>query len=193
MNKNIILLAAAALLFIQCDTEKNPFLITKGNIGLLSNTIQIHQLDSVFEQDSIVAIGNNSTLLFSGGDIDIYEKGGIKLLTLSPEIEKDSTSLIRNIRVLDDRFVTEKGLNLSSTFKDVKDNYTISSLQNTISSVVVFLDEINVFITIDKQQLPENARYTTSKIEVTQVPDTATFKYFMIGWDSLEEKTQKDE
>jgi len=53
--------------------------------------------------------------------------------------------------------------------------------------VVVFLKDSDIYITIDKQQLPENLRYDPNlSIKATQIPDNATFKYFMIGWDSPE-------
>ena len=52
---------------------------------------------------------------------------------------------------------------------------------------MVFLKGTDLFLTIDKKELPEEVRYNfTQKIEATQIPDTAKFKYFMIGWDSGE-------
>jgi hypothetical protein len=42
-------------------------------------------------------------------------------------------------------------------------------------------------LTIDKKELPEELRYNPSlKIDPSQIPDEATFKYFMIGWDAEE-------
>ena len=107
------------------------------------------------------------------------------MLLLSPEDENDPNSLISNIQVFDNRYKTSKGLHKGSTFKDVKANYTILNIETTINSVVVFLEGSDIFITINKNELPENLRYDPSAtIEASQIPDDATFKYFMIGWDN---------
>ena len=47
-----------------------------------------------------------------------------------------------------------------------------------------YLKDSDVFITIDKKQLPENLRYNPNlTIEASQIPQGATFKYFMIAWE----------
>jgi len=121
--------------------------------------------------------------VYVGGDsFLIYEKGGKHLFSATPS-SKDTLKLIETIRIIDPRYKTDKGLGIESTFKDLRDNYTISSIQNGINSVVVFVNEIDAFITIDKGELPANLRYDNNiKIEKVQIPDTAKFKYFMLGW-----------
>jgi len=173
------------ILLTQCKEEKDSFLLSKESIGPLNKTTLIKQVDSIFALDSIVRLNPVKNSLGTQGEVEIYEKGGNKLLLISPRNEKDPNSLISNVQIFDKRFKTEKGLNPMSTWADVKANYKIENIQNAINSVVVFLKDSNIYITIDKKQLPENIRYNyTAKIEVTQIPDTATFKYFMIGWEA---------
>jgi len=84
---------------------------------------------------------------------------------------------------MDSRYRTEKNVSLISTFKDIADNYTISRIDNLISSAVVSVNEINVSFTIDKNDLPANVRFDMDlKIEETHIPDDAKIKYFMINW-----------
>ena len=119
------------------------------------------------------------------GEVEIYEKGGTKLLLVSPYDESDPNSEIANVQVFDSRYTTEKGLSKASTFKDVKANYEIAAIENAINSVVVFLKGTSLYLTIDKKELPEEVRYNfNQKIEASQIPDEAKFKYFMIGWDA---------
>lgn len=166
-----------------CAKNDSRFLIAKGKIGDLTNLNYASQLDSLFSADSVVTRSSKDDIVYVGGDsFLIYEKGGSHLFTATPA-SKDSLKPIETIRVIDPRFKTEKGLGVESTFKDIRDNYTISSIQNSINSVVVFVNEIDAFITIDKKELPANLRYDSSiKIEEVQIPDTAKFKYFMLGW-----------
>lgn len=178
------LLALITILFYQCGPDTDPFLISDGAVGPLTKDLMIRQVDSVFEGDSLVLSTPLGNTLGTQGEVEIYEKGGIKLLLVSPEDPNDPYSMISYVQVFDPRYRTDKGLTISSTFKDIKDNYQIKSIENAINSVVIFLQDSDVYLTIDKQELPEDIRYNyTARIEATQIPDDATFKYFMIGWD----------
>ncbi len=185
--KKILFIAITTLLFIQCDKQEDPFLITQDRVGKLTKKSKIKQIDSIFAQDSIVKLNPAKNTTATQGEVEIYEKGGKKLLLISPRNERNPESEINNIQIFDPRFKTEKGLTTKSTFKDIKDNYEIDNVETTINSVVVFLKNSDVFITIDKKQLPEDLRYKFDvKIEASQIPDTATFKYFMVGWETGE-------
>ncbi len=193
MKKTILISLITILLFVQCEKESNRFLIQKGAIGNLTKSTPIKQIDSIFEQDSIVWLNPINNSLGIQVEVEIFEKGGKKLLLLSPENENDSNSVIINIQVFDDRYKTEQGFNSGSTFKDLKENYKITAIDNAINSVVIYLEDSEIFITIDKKQLPENVRYNyTTKIESTQIPLEATFKYFMIAWDIDDEITDEN-
>jgi len=184
MKKTLFIAALAGLLFVQCGKDKDPFAITNGAIGHLTKEIKMKQLDSIFAQDSIVKLNPIADAIGTQGEVEVYEKGGKKLLLISPDDERDPESPITYIQIFDERFTTEKGLNKNSTFKDIKANYEIAGIENAINSVVVFLKNSDVYITIDKKELPEDIRYNYSaKVEATQIPETAKFKYFMVGWD----------
>ncbi|MDC8005502.1 hypothetical protein POV27_15700 [Aureisphaera galaxeae] len=193
MKKTLLLSALAALLFIQCGQEKDPYLIKKGEVGHLTTTVTMKQVDSIFAQDSLVWLNPVQDALGTQGEVEIYEKGGKKLLMLSPHSETDPDSNIGNVQVFDERFITETGLNINSTFGDLKANYEIESVETTLNAVVIFIKDSDIFITIDKRELPENVRYTLDKkVELTQIPDSAKFKYFMIGWDEEVEKEETE-
>ncbi len=184
MKKTLILGIVISTLFIQCAKEKDPFLISTGAIGKLSKEVQMKQVDSIFALDSIVKLNPVENALGTQGEVEVYEKSGNKLLLISPENDSDPSSKITNIQVFDARYQTEKGLNVNSTYGDIKANYEISNVETTINSVVVFLKDSEIYVTIDKKELPENLRYNmNAKIEETQIPNTAKFKYFMLGWD----------
>ena len=184
MKKTILFGAIITLFFVQCGKDTNPYLIANGKLGDLNRQTQMKQIDSIFANDSIVKLNPIKSALGTQGEVEIYEKGGKKLMLISPENESDPKSIITNIQLFDERYATEKGLSVKSTFADVKANYEIAAIENAINSVVIFLKNSDIFITIDKKQLPESVRYNfNAKVEATQIPDTATFKYFMVGWD----------
>lgn len=191
MKKTSLIVALAGILFIQCGKGEDPFALKNGMVGPVTKRIQMKQLDSIFANDSLVKLNPIENALGTQGEVEIYDTEGKKLLLISPDNETDPNSLINNIQIFDERYKTEKGLSIKSTFKDVKAQYQIASVENAINAVVVFLKDSDIYITIDKKQLPENIRYDySSKIEVSQIPDEATFKYFMIGWD-VEKTSEK--
>lgn len=184
MKKTLFSIALTALLLASCAEKTDPFAIGDGAVGHLNKTLKMKQLDSIFAQDSIVKLNPMQNAIGTQGEVAVYEKGGKKLMIISPNDESDPESVITNIQIFDERYVTATGLNKGSTFKDIKANYEIAGVENAINSVVVFLKNSSVYVTIDKQELPEDIRYNYSaKIEATQIPDESKFKYFMIGWD----------
>jgi len=181
--RKIIAIIILAVCFIQCETEKDTsFLITNNSIGKLNKESLVRDIEIIFEQDSIV---KDTTRLLSGygaKKIKVFEKGGNHLLTLTPTV--DSIPTIENIRIYDERFQTEKGININSTFKEIKEKYSISKILTSFNNVVVILKNTDVYFTIDKKELPSTLRYNVNAtIEAVQIPDTAKVKYMMIGWD----------
>ncbi len=189
-----LIIALLSLLFLQCGESKDPYSIETGRVGLIDRDVRIGQIDSIFAQDSVVGLSPTTAALGTVGEVEIYEKGGSKLLLVSPEDDRDPNARITNIQVFDSRYLTDKGLSTASTFADVKANYAIASIENAINSVVVFLADSDIYLTIDKKELPEELRYNyNARIEATQIPDEATIKYFMIGWDHSKDDNSTDQ
>jgi len=183
MKYNFLTLILSLIVLTSCEKEINPFLITKHNIGYLTDSTQVKNLESVFANDSIVKYVSGDEFTGDTNDIQIYEKGGSQLLTLSPSQSLDSTTTIRTVEVIDARFSTIKGLSPNSTFKDINTNYKISNIQNSLRSIIVSVDEINAYFTIDKSELPANMRFDMNlKIEAIQIPEEAKINNFYLYW-----------
>src|SRR5690554_8156065 len=148
MKKSILSLALVGLVLMGCKNEQDPFQISKQHIGLLTDSTKVKDLKAVFVNDSVVERLLDNEFTFNRTDIDVFDKSGNKLLTLTPKTVQDSTSTIETIKVLDSRFKTEKGISTNSTFGDIETHYKISSIQNTLKNIVVFVNDINAFFTI---------------------------------------------
>ncbi|MDT0607987.1 hypothetical protein [Croceitalea rosinachiae] len=182
MNKvRISIILYLLLLVIGCTEKDITFLISENSIGRLTSTSEVEAISSVFLQDSIVRDTLKSKIGSSSKKIQIFEKGGLPLLLLTPST--DSIPTIENVQILDPRYKAENGIGLLSTFKDIQSSYTIKKIVTTLNSVVIFPKNSNLYFTIDKAELPTNLRYTTSNIEAVQIPNGAKIKYLMLGWD----------
>lgn len=184
MKKTIVGLLVIAGIVISCNnTEQDPFLISKQNVGLLTDSTQVRDLESIFVNDSISRYIGGDESTGNINNIEIFEKSGKRLLTLTPSEALDSTAVISTVKIEDERYKTEKLISKLSTFKDIKDNYKINSINNLINTIVVSVNEINAGFTIDKKELPSNLRFDMNiKIDAVQIPDNAKIKYFMLHW-----------
>ncbi|GLU43895.1 hypothetical protein [Allomuricauda sp. NBRC 101325] len=163
------------LILTQSCQKDTTFVIAEDSIGPLTQSTPVSELETVFANDSIVKESETAK------KIEIFEKGGKHLLSLT--VNSDSIPTIENVRIMDARYKSEKGISLMSTFKDIEDKYGIKKIVTTLNSIVVFPKGSNLYFTIDKAALPDNLRYSTSTIEAVQVPDSAELKYLMIGWE----------
>ncbi|KAB1067425.1 hypothetical protein F6U93_10280 [Tamlana haliotis] len=185
MRKLLLGALALTLLLSSCGKEQNPFEISKQHIGLLTDSTQVKDLEKVFSNDSIVKFIAGDEFTGNIDNIEIYEKGGKKLLTLTPKFALDSTSVITDVRIIDERFKTDKNISSISTFKDIESQYKITKISNLINSVVVTVNEINAAFTIDKKELPSNLRFDMNlKFDSAHIPDDAKVKYFFLNWDN---------
>ncbi|WP_179315603.1 hypothetical protein [Winogradskyella undariae] len=184
MNKTFLAALTGAFIITSCTTDKtNPFLIKKNNIGLLTDSTQVKELDAIFNNDSVVRYIAGDEFSGSANIIEVFEKGGKKLLDISPREPLDSTSVISTVRIIDERYKTDKNITALSTFKDIKDNYKISKINNLINAIVITVDDINASFTIDKKELPASLRFDMNlNIDPIQVPEKAKIKFFMIHW-----------
>lgn len=182
-NQIVILMLCVALLSGCAKKAPDPFLIQKSHIGLLTDSTTVRDLDVVFPNDSVVRYIAGDEFTGSINIIEVFEKGGKKLLDLSPEVALDSTSVISTVRIIDERYKTEKAISVLSTFGELKTAYKISKIDNLINSIVVSINELDASFTIDKQELPASLRFDMSlNIDPIQVPDEAKIKYFMLHW-----------
>ncbi|MEW4923065.1 hypothetical protein [Algibacter sp. 2305UL17-15] len=183
MNKSITYILLIVVLCVACNKAQDPFQISKQHVGLLNDSTQVKDLETIFSNDSIVKRIGGDEFMGNKNDIEIYEKTGKQLLVLTPSQSLDSTSVIETVRIMDERYKTDKNISTISTFKDISNSYKISRIDNLINSIVITVNSINASFTIDKKELPSNLRVDMDlNIEATHIPDNAKIKYFFINW-----------
>ncbi len=182
--KNIFFALIIVTSIASCAKKQDPFLVAKHNIGSLTDSTQVKDLETIFLNDSIVKFVGGDEFTGNINNIDIYDKAGNHLLVLTPNEALDSTAVIDNIRIMDSRYKTNKNISKLSTFKDIQAAYKINRIDNLISSININVNKISAYFTIDKKELPANLRFDMKMtIEASQIPDDAKIKYFMINWN----------
>lgn len=190
--KKFILFLLVAFVFVQCSND-NQYIIEKGKVGLLTKETTIKDLNTIFEQDSIVSQFSENILKPEEGDeisffgssndeYEVFSKDGQKLLEIVPVNQNDSTSKLKSIQIFNPSYKTAKGIGLLSTFKDIKNSYMINKIETTLSSATLYIDELNATIAIDKDDLGIN-KFSSEEIDIDQIPDISTIKYFTIWFN----------
>lgn len=181
---NFLLIAILTLALVQCGKDK--FSISKEKVGEVTSKTTIQELDKIFKNDSIVKIlseGAKGDNYFQDDDeYKIYEKGGKHLLTIVPKEQLDSTSTIKSIQIFDERFKTENGLTINSTFADINAKTTINNVETSISSATLFIDELNATMAIDKEEMGLK-ELRMQKVSLEQIPDLAKTRSFIIWFN----------
>ena len=188
MIKNVFKLffiAIFSIVLVQCGNG-NKFTVAKGKVGKLTANTTIEELDGIFVKDSIVknlsegSLGDN---YFQDEDeYLIFEKGGNHLLTIVPKEQLDSSSTIKSIQIFDKRFKTASGLSLTSSFEEINLNNNITKVETSLSSAILFIDDLNVTIALDKEELGLRD-FSTQKISLEQIPDLAKIKTYVIWFN----------
>ena len=183
MRKTLFTITLVATMLVGCGQKDQKFQIQDNQIGPLHKGALIKQVDSIFAQDSIVPSSPKAVEGYQS-EVEVFDKEGNSLMVLSPNQNNNPNSPITHIQITDPRFKTDKGIGIKSTFKDIKKHYTISKVETTFTSAIVFLENSPIYISIDKDELPEDIRYNLKlKVEPTQIPDDAKIKLFMVSWD----------
>lgn len=178
-----ILLLTLLVSYACTNEQNNPFLVQTNSVGLLNKTTKISELKNIFKNDSIVESAYIGELRYASKErYRIIDVEGNPLLEITPT--KDSIKTVNNVNILSKQYHTKKGIGLSSTFKDLKKNYEINEIQNTFKNIVININSINAYFTIDKIHLDYKFR-NNIEFDVTEddIPDDAPIKYFMIGWN----------
>ena len=179
--KKYFFVLITVFLFVQCATEKeDPFLIEKDRVGKLMKTHKVSDLEALFEADSLV---RDTTRLDMGGNrkIEVYEKGGAHLLTLTPK--QDTTRTIESVWIHDPRYKTAEGIGLEATYGEIGQAYEVRKVVSSLNNVLVLLREHPMYFTISREELPGALKYSRATVEALQIPDEARVKYLMVGWE----------
>ena len=180
--RKIVLLVLISLAFIQCK-EENNYTLAKNQVGKITSATQVYELKSIFKKDSLVShLGEGDFADATYDEYLVYTKQDGHILTLIPKEQHDSTSTIESIQIFDKKYKTVKNLNIASTFKDIIDNYSVSKVESTFTTAVLFVDEINATITIDKKELGIKD-FGIQKISLEQIPDLAKIKTLTMWFD----------
>lgn len=177
------------LFFLVSCNQDNDYLIAKNQLGQLDNTTQIHQIKSVLNSDSVELVYATTPygkiIKSTIKRVLVYDTTGQQILNLKPSKALDSLSQIRSIRVLSKRYKTKNGINLGSSFAEIKKYHDVSNIQSSPRSIVISLRDLNASISFDRSVLPGDIQFDReAEIKPTMIPDNAKINRLWLNFDA---------
>lgn len=174
-----VMILTVALLSLQCS--QNSHLIAKEKVGSITKKTTEKDIYKLFESDSIVTDTVTPLSSLDEKIFKIFKKNGKKQLEIT-FAKRDSVFSINNVQLFSEEYKTKKGISVQSNFNDVHKNYTISNVEATFSSIILFINELNVTISIDKSQAGIG-QFSLEKVKLEQIPDATKIKYFTVWFN----------
>lgn len=175
---NRIILGFVAIFFLVQCAEENT-LIRKKQLGEITNNTTIEQLDKIFKSDSVQKLPEGEPLV---REYKVFDASGEPALIFVTRVENDSLKALEHVKIFSPTYSTEKGISTASTFKDVSAQYSIDEIEPSFSSAILFIDEINATISLDKKDLKID-EFDMRDIREDQIPDLASIMYITLWFE----------
>ena len=176
--KKLIAVLILATLLVRCG-QGNDMLIVKSQLGKINKSTSIEELDKMFKNDSIEKFTADSDLI---REYRVFGTDGKQNLVFIPLRQNDSIKGLELVKIYSDVYTTEKGISTSSTFGEISGNYTINKIEPSFSAAILFIDEINATISLDKKDLNLD-EFDMRPISQGQIPDEASVKYITLWFE----------
>ena len=165
------------LSLVQCAKEDN--VIRKKKLGEITDKTTIEELDRIFAKDSVVKLPEGRELV---REYKVIGENGEPSLVFMPRIENDSIKSLELVKIYSSEYITEKGISTASTYKDIAAQYSIDKIEPTFSSAILFIDELNATISLDKKDLKLD-EFDMRDIREDQIPDLARILYITLWFE----------
>ena len=176
--KKLIAVLVLTILFVGCGQD-NDTLIVKNQLGKINKSTSIEELDKMFKNDSIEKLpkGDELTRQYS-----VFGLDGKQKLVFVTKLKNDSIKGLELVKIYSDGYLTEKGISTASTFGEVSGNYTINKIEPSFSAAILFVDEINATISLNKSDLNLD-EFDMRPIREDQIPDEASINYITLWFE----------
>lgn len=169
-------------------SKTNDFLIANNQVGKLTISTTVMEIEALFKNDSVVKRLSEGVLGFQGAYMQeddkymIYADDGKHLLTITPREPLDSLSTIRFVDIYDERYKTKNGIGLSSTFEEINLWTTIDKIETTFTKATLYLKTLNATMTLNKKDLGIRS-LSTEDVVPEQIPNLVKPASFVLWFE----------
>ncbi len=182
MKQKISILVILTLAILSCTQKNTDFLISKKQVGKITDSTKVKDLKALFKNDSLIKNTEGQSAFEAYDEYTLYDKKTKKpVLIIVPTKPNDDNSLIKTVEIINDKFKTDKGISINSNFKDFKQSHKVGKVDESFKYLVVYIDDLNATVDIKKSELPLEAQNNPSiKVDATIIPENAKIKHFIV-------------
>lgn len=160
------------------------FQVTELAVGPIKKGMTVQDvLDLLPEKQINKVLGNGEFLGDEYDDYEIHDEFGKHVLTITPREKDNLKELIVRVAIVDQRFTTTLNVGLDTSYGMIHKMYPNLTVTPDIGSVVISLDDINAWMSIDKKQLPDDWWDEKNKrVNLHKIPLNAKIQSFGVEW-----------
>lgn len=168
------------------DSIRNEFLISAHHVGKLTQGMTVADLYDLFPEEQVkIRKSQGEYSETSYDDFYVYDSNHKLLYIASPEKKNDEKARIERVIIKDNRFVTTKGISISSNIGEIEQAYGNVDFIPSINDVILFVPEINSNFEINRKSLgPGWLDEAANSVNVDSIPKTASVTALTIFWKS---------
>ncbi len=160
--------------------------VTNKSIGVFDNSATIKEVLHTVPFDQIrKKAGHGEFKDDIYDDYEIYDHNARHLFTLTPKDTAQIEQKINRVLIKSPFFKTDKGINCKSTYKDIKNAYTITKIEPTREHIVLIVNDINANFSIPKTKLKKGWwNDKTKTVNTSKIPLNAQIDDFILWWNN---------
>lgn len=161
------------------------FLVTENSVGIFKKGMTINEVIQMVPKRQIKKkVGYGEFEDDTYDDYEIYDKENQHILTMTPLTQNDSNSTINRVLIIDNRFRTESGISVESTYSELIKSYKVTDYSPDLEHIVLSVEQIGAWFSIEKTELEKGWwDEKTKRIDKTKIPSDSHFDSFVIWWN----------
>ncbi len=159
--------------------------ITPHSIGVFDHKMTIAEALQIISNSQITKRrGKGEFTEDTYDDYEIYTPNNKHLLTLTPKFTGSLDQKINRVKIISPFFTTKKGINVKSTYQEIKKAYKINKIEPTRTHITLIVDEINASFSIPKTSLKKGWwNDATKSVNPDKIPLNTTIEDFILWWN----------
>lgn len=166
------------------DSVKNEFLIAPGHVGSINKGMTIKDLYRIYPEEQVKKIKTKTEMGDDTYDnFYIYDNNNRLLLIVSPERKDDENSRINRFVIKDKRFITDKGIGITSNVGEIRNAYEQIDFLPSVGEIVLFVPEINSNFAISNKHLTQGVwDESAGSIISDSIPNSTHITALTVFW-----------
>ncbi|GAB5526874.1 MAG: hypothetical protein Roseis2KO_47460 [Roseivirga sp.] len=162
----------------------STFIVSTGQIGLIKQMMTVQEVLDTYPSGSIKKVTSQGEFAEDQyDDYEVHDSEGRHIFTFTPVRNNDPHARIESVTILDERFKTDKGIGLSSTYGQLTEAYEALDCSPDMETIDISITRLKARFSIQKSDLEEGWwKEREKEIDTSKIPTDTSLSGFLIQW-----------